>query len=118
MLGTVTLFAMCLIRTDFFVVCDENEVRAVSCNDNDKVVWKTGHYAHLLHVPSHDVILVVCENQVVALNPETGSGIKSVRMSNPLGKIVRLCLFNNQVIAVSKVDGEKDRCSISYFSLK
>ena len=87
------------------VVSDDEEVHAVSCDNDNKVVWKTGRSGFLLYVPSYEAILVCkydgCD--VVVLNPATGSEIKSIRLPDNVRNPAALCLFNNQIIVASYV---------------
>ena len=101
------------------VVRNDNEVRAVSCDDNT-VVWKVQKNddldpGRLLYIPGHDAILVADwpKNRVVVLNSGTGLQIQSITLPHNVCAIRRMCLFNDQIIVASEGDGR----SISYFSL-
>ena len=98
------------------VVNDDNEVRAVSC-DNDKTTWRV-HRDDLtaddsVYTPSHKSIIVAdrSRNSVVVLSPSDGSRLQSIKLPDYVYEIQGLCVYNDQLIVFG------DGC-ISYFSLR
>ena len=109
------LCALCYVPDPhrLLVVSGHYKVCAVS-RENNNIVWTTDYRRHFLYIPSYDVILAVYDNDVVVLNPETGSELQSTWLPDSVGDIQALCLFNNQIIMASEAWGG----NISYFSLK
>ena len=99
------------------VIRFENEVRAVSCDDN-KTIWKVHgddnlDAGYLLYAATHESIIVsdCSRNGVVILSPIDGSRLQSIQLPDYVHDIRGLCVYNDQII----VRSEEGR--ISNFSL-
>ena len=107
-----------------FIVCDENEVRAVSCDD-ESVMWRVEKGDNLdpgrsLYIPSRNAILVIDRRKncrVVILHPGTELEMQSIPLPDYDAKLKWLCLVNDQIV-VGGQDFQENRLVSSYFSVK
>ena len=103
-------YHFCYVPDPFrlIIVLFENEVRAVSCDDN-KTIWKVHgdddlDVGYLLYAPSHESISVSdwSMNRVVILSLIDGSQLQSIQLPDYVYNIRGLCVYNDQIIVRSE----------------